>query len=60
MKYFSIIMTLAVCLSSAVFSHADGHGDHNNAGQTMLKYTEFNQIGNPADVLYVKEAAPGS
>ena len=58
MKYFSTIMTLVVCLGSAVLSHADGHGDHSNASQTMLKYTEFNQIGNPADVLYVKEEAP--
>jgi len=58
MKYFSIIMTLAVCLGSAVLSQADGHGDHSTAGQAMLKYTEFNQIGNPADVIYVKEATP--
>ena len=49
MKYFSTIMTLVVCLGSAVLSHADGHGDHSDAGQTMLKYTEFNQIGYRGD-----------
>ncbi len=58
MKYLAIIMTLVVCLCFTVPCRADGHGDHSNAGQTMLKYTEFNQIGNPAEVLYVKEELP--
>lgn len=58
MKYFSIIITLAMGLSVANPSCADGHGDHANAAPKMLKYTEFNQIGNPADVIYVKEEAP--
>ena len=58
MKYFSIIITLAMGLSVANLSYADGHGDHASAAPKMLKYTEFNQIGNPADVIYVKEEAP--
>jgi NADPH:quinone reductase-like Zn-dependent oxidoreductase len=58
MKYFSLIMTITVSLSAAVLSYADGHGDHSNNDQAMLKYTGFNQIGNPADVLYVKEQEP--
>ncbi len=58
MKYFSIMITLAMGLGSAASSYADGHSDPSGAASGMLKYTEFNQIGNPADVLYVKEEAP--
>lgn len=58
MKYFSIIMTLAMCLGAGVPTYADGHGSHEGAAPKMVKYTEFNKIGNPADVIYVKEETP--
>ena len=58
MKHFSIIMTLAMSLGVPTTSYADGHGNHASAAPKMLKYTEFNQIGNPADVIEVKEEPP--
>ena len=54
MKYFALTMTWAACLGFAVLSQADGH---NGTAPAMLQYTEFNEIGNPADVLTVKEEA---
>jgi NADPH:quinone reductase-like Zn-dependent oxidoreductase len=54
MKYFALTMTWAACLGFAVLSQADGH---NGTASAMLQYTEFNEIGNPADVLTVKEEA---
>ena len=57
MKIFSRIMASAVFLGVAALSQADGHSDHHDAAPTVLRYAEFNQIGNPADVLTVKEAA---
>jgi len=56
MKIFSRIMASAVFLGVAALSQADGHSDHHDAAPTVLRYAEFNQIGNPADVLTVKEA----
>ena len=57
MKIFSRIMASAVFLGVAALSQADGHSGHHDAAPTVLRYAEFNQIGNPADVLTVKEAA---
>ena len=57
MKIFSLIMASAVFLGVAALSQADGHSGHHDAAPTVLRYAEFNQIGNPADVLTVKEAA---
>lgn len=56
MKTFSLITTAAVLLSLAAFSQADGHSGHHDAAPAMRLYAEFNQIGNPADVLTVREA----
>ena len=56
MKIFSRIMASAVFLGVAALSQADGHSDHHDAAPTVLRYAEFNQIGNPADVL--NEIAP--
>ncbi len=56
MKIFSRIMASAVFLGVAALSQADGHSGHHDAAPTVLRYAEFNQIGNPADVLTVKEA----
>ena len=57
MKIFSRIMASAVFLGVAALSQADSHSGHHDAAPTVLRYAEFNQIGNPADVLTVKEAA---
>lgn len=57
MKIFSRTMASAVFLGVAALSQADGHSGHHDAAPTVLRYAEFNQIGNPADVLTVKEAA---
>ena len=57
MKIFSRIMASAVFLGVAALSQADSHSGHHDAALTVLRYAEFNQIGNPADVLTVKEAA---
>ncbi|MDA9988637.1 zinc-dependent alcohol dehydrogenase family protein [Luminiphilus sp.] len=58
MKTFSLIMTAAMFLGLAALSQADGHSEHHDAALTMRQYAEFNEIGNPADVLTVKAAAP--
>ena len=53
MKYFSIITLLTLSLGFTTLAVAS---DHTGAAlQSTLKYTEFNEIGNPADVLEVKE-----
>lgn len=56
MKTFSLITTAAVLLGFAAFSQADGHSEHQDASTAMRLYAEFNEIGNPADVLTVKAA----
>ena len=56
MKTFSLITTAAVLLGLASFSQADGHSGHHDAVPATRLYAEFNQIGNPADVLTVKAA----
>ena len=58
MKTFSLVTTVAVLLGLAAFSQADGHSEHHNAAPAMRLSAEFNEIGNPADVLRVKAAAP--
>lgn len=57
MKYFALTMTCAACLGFAVLSQADGHSGHDDTAPPMMQYTEFNEIGDPADVLTVKEEA---
>ena len=57
MKTFSLITTAAVLLGFAAFSQADGHSEHQDASTAMRLHAEFNEIGNPADVLTVKAAA---
>jgi trans-2-enoyl-CoA reductase len=52
MKSLSItILALSLCVTS--FSLADNHTSAKQ--QEMLKYIEFSQIGDPADVLEIKE-----
>ena len=46
MKVFSIVSILALCLGVAPFSQAEN--------SSTLKYVEFSQIGDPAEVLEVK------
>ena len=58
MKTFSLVTTVAVLLGLAALSQADGHSQHHNAAPAMRLSAEFNEIGNPADVLTVKAAAP--
>jgi len=50
MKYFSIIAILSLFLVSVPFSITG-----NTTGAAQLKYIEFSQLGNPADVLKVKD-----
>lgn len=57
MKYFALTMTWAACLGFVILSQADSHTGHDGTAPAMLQYTEFNEIGNPADVLTVKEEA---
>ena len=56
MKTFALIMTGTILFGFAALSQADGHGEHSHASPAILQYTEFSEIGNPADVLTVKEA----
>ena len=58
MKTFSLITTAAMFLGLAALSQADGHSEHQDAASAMRQYAAFNKIGNPADVLTVKAAAP--
>ena len=58
MKTFSFITTVAVLLGFSALAQADGHSEHHDATPTMRLYAEFNEIGNPADVLTVKATAP--
>ena len=56
MKYFSIITILALSLGFTTLVVAGDSTDNAPQDtQSRLKYTEFNRIGNPADVLEVKE-----
>lgn len=56
MKYFSIIAILALFLGSTPFAVAgDNTGAAQQETQQSLKYIEFSQLGDPADVLEVKE-----
>ena len=52
MKSFSIVI-LSLILSATPFAVADNHTP--SSQQDLLKYIEFSQLGNPADVLEVKE-----
>ena len=58
MKTFSFITTVAVLLGCSALAQADGHSEHHDATPTTRLYAEFNEIGNPADVLTVKATAP--
>ena len=54
MKNFSIITTLALFLGATSFAFA-GHHSSSEHQDTKIKYVGYSQIGNPADVLEVKE-----
>ncbi len=55
MKHFSIIAMLALSIGCISFAVADHHSyaEHQQP-QSSLKYIEFSQLGDPADVLEVK------
>ena len=56
MKTFSLITTAAMFLGLAALSQADGHSEYQDGSSAIRQYAEFNEIGNPADVLTVKAA----
>jgi NADPH:quinone reductase-like Zn-dependent oxidoreductase len=45
-------------LGLATLSQADDHSGKNDAAPSLRQYAEFNHIGDPAEVLTVKAAAP--
>ena len=56
MKNISIITILALYLGATSFAIAGHHADGEHQGaQAKLKYLEFSEMGNPADVIKVKE-----
>lgn len=55
MKKLSIITLLTLCLAASPFAFA-GNSEVKNSQQSTLKYIEFTQLGNPAEVLQVKTA----
>ena len=59
MKNISIITILALFLGSPSFAIADHHsgGEHQET-EAKLKYLEFSEMGNPADVIKIKEYSP--
>ena len=59
MKNISIITILALFLGSPSFAIADHHsgGEHQET-EAKLKYLEFSEMGNPAEVIKVKEYSP--
>ena len=50
------ITVLAILMGSSSFAIAAHHASSDN--QVMLKYLEFSEMGNPADVIKVKEYSP--
>lgn len=55
MKYFSTKVLLALFLGATQMAVANDSGAAQQTTQTNLKYVELNRIGDPAEVLEVKE-----